>query len=86
MTTNNLSKIAFSEKLAQKICAPIENLQITGLELPLQTIEVIVEKCFATLQRLSIGCTFGNAAESDKYLILFQKMKVNFLDFTKLKK
>lgn len=74
--TNTLPKYAFNEKLARKLRAPIQNLQLTGLELPLTTMQILVEKIAESCQRLSIGCTFGRECENSNYLMLIQKMKV----------
>uniref|UniRef100_A0AC35G974 F-box domain-containing protein n=1 Tax=Panagrolaimus sp. PS1159 TaxID=55785 RepID=A0AC35G974_9BILA len=71
----------FSKSLALKIQAPIENFQITGMTLPLKSLEVIAENLSPTVKRLSIGCTFGKESKRLQYLRALQQMtNVNDLD------
>ncbi|KAH7704004.1 hypothetical protein AAVH_28809 [Aphelenchoides avenae] len=69
-------KAFFSRSLAQKIRGPIENLQLTGVHLPLSGMEAISERLAATCMRLSIGCTFGKEAKRLHYLRALMDMKL----------
>ncbi|KAH7697802.1 hypothetical protein AAVH_35112 [Aphelenchoides avenae] len=67
-------RAVFTRSLAQKIRAPIENLQLVGVYLPLKSMEVISERLAATCKRLSIGCTFGKEAKRLLYLRALMSM------------
>jgi hypothetical protein len=67
-------RATFSKSLALKIQAPIENFQITGMHLPLKSMEVIADSLGATVKRFSIGCTFGKESKRLQYLRALQTM------------
>ncbi|KAH7664945.1 hypothetical protein AAVH_43297, partial [Aphelenchoides avenae] len=66
----------FTRSLAQKIRGPIENLQLTGVHLPLGGMEAISERLAATCKRVSIGCTFGKETKRLHYLRALMDMKL----------
>ncbi|KAH7708220.1 hypothetical protein AAVH_24532 [Aphelenchoides avenae] len=68
-------RAVLTRTLAQKIRSPIENLQLTGLHLPLRSMEVISERLAASCKRLSIGCTFGKEEKRLHYLKALVGMK-----------
>uniref|UniRef100_A0AC34QNP2 F-box domain-containing protein n=1 Tax=Panagrolaimus sp. JU765 TaxID=591449 RepID=A0AC34QNP2_9BILA len=68
-------RATFSKTLALKIRGPIENLQLTGLNLPLKTIQVLATK-LTHLKRLSIGCTFGQEKKRIPILKTLQQMRM----------
>ncbi|KAH7706004.1 hypothetical protein AAVH_26775 [Aphelenchoides avenae] len=66
----------FSRSLVQKIRGPVENLQLTGVHLPLCSMDAISERLAATCKRLSIGCTFGRETKRLHYLRKLMDMKL----------
>uniref|UniRef100_A0A7E4W8Z7 F-box domain-containing protein n=1 Tax=Panagrellus redivivus TaxID=6233 RepID=A0A7E4W8Z7_PANRE len=65
---------AFSKDLALTIRAPIDNLQLAGLHLPLKALEAIAVNLGPSLTRLSIGCTYGKKRKRLLYLKTLQTM------------
>jgi hypothetical protein len=79
--TQMTCKAIFSKSIAQKIRSPIENLQLTGLQLPLRTMETLASRLGGTCKRLSIGCTYGKEAKRLLYLrALMDFQRVSDLD------
>lgn len=65
-----------SKTLVQHIRAPIQNLQLTNIYLPLRSIEMLVNQLSLTCTRLAIGCTFGKASKRVYFLNALSHMKV----------
>ena len=68
-------RATFSKSLVSKIRAPIENLQLTGVYLPLKSVEILAENLGHSLKRLSIGCTFGQEKKRIPILKTLQQMR-----------
>jgi len=73
---------SFDKTCAQKLKAPIKNIQLTGLQLPLSSFQIIAERLAPSCTRLAIGCVFGKEEKRLDYLRTLMTMKlVNDLDF-----
>ncbi|KAI1710059.1 hypothetical protein Ddc_13597 [Ditylenchus destructor] len=68
-------RAVFSKSLAMQIRAPVENLQLTGVYLPLKTLEILSENLAGSCKRLAIGCTFGKESKRLLYLKALRNMK-----------
>ncbi|KAL3068493.1 hypothetical protein niasHT_030784 [Heterodera trifolii] len=58
----------FSESLAKKIKAPLEELQLTACRLPLSALRQLRLRCALSLRRLAIGCVWGSEGKRELYL------------------
>lgn len=70
------SAAVLSKTLAQQICAPLQNLQLTNLYLPLRSMGILVNHLSPTCTRLAIGCTFGKTSKRILFLNALSHMKV----------
>lgn len=72
----------FDKSCAQKIrSTKIKNLQLTGLNLPFSSFQILADRLSASCTRLAIGCTFGKVDKRLDYIKTMMKMNaVNDLD------
>uniref|UniRef100_A0A0K0DSH5 F-box domain-containing protein n=1 Tax=Strongyloides stercoralis TaxID=6248 RepID=A0A0K0DSH5_STRER len=75
---HNIIKYKLHPEVVSCIIAPIEEIQLTNLTIPLKSFKILTDRLCTSLERLSIGCTYGDTKKVNCYakaLMEFEKLK-----------
>uniref|UniRef100_A0A0K0FUG9 F-box domain-containing protein n=1 Tax=Strongyloides venezuelensis TaxID=75913 RepID=A0A0K0FUG9_STRVS len=75
---HNIVKYKLHPELVSCILAPIQEIQLTNLAIPLKSFKILTDRLCTSLERLSIGCTYGDAKKVNSYakaLTEFENLK-----------
>uniref|UniRef100_A0A0N5A2I8 F-box domain-containing protein n=1 Tax=Parastrongyloides trichosuri TaxID=131310 RepID=A0A0N5A2I8_PARTI len=64
---HNICDYTLHPVIVSFIRAPIEELQLTNLNIPVKTFKILSIRLRKTLERLSIGCTYGKSKKINTY-------------------